>query len=163
MCNGLWTLKTSKFSSFVTLDIVTTTTTLTGSRPVSPRTVSGTAACSVMPKRRKVSKPFLLQLQASFRLPFITRRIRSSKWLAVDNYDRDIENEICLLLQIESGEGLENIDAILEVQDYFLELADRHNVPIADNVSFDHTVLFIIRHVAEALRARREPDAVELP
>jgi 4-hydroxy-2-oxoheptanedioate aldolase len=43
---------------------------------------------------------------------------RSSRWLAVDNYDRDIENEICLLLQIESGKGLDNIDEILEVDGF---------------------------------------------
>lgn len=43
---------------------------------------------------------------------------RSSRWLAVDNYDRDIEKEICLLLQIESAKGLENIDEILEVEGF---------------------------------------------
>jgi 2,4-dihydroxyhept-2-ene-1,7-dioic acid aldolase len=43
---------------------------------------------------------------------------RSSRWLAVDNYDRDIENEICLLLQIESGKGLDNLDEILQVDGY---------------------------------------------
>lgn len=43
---------------------------------------------------------------------------RSSRWLAVDNYDFEIENEICLLLQIESRTGLNNLDRILEVDGY---------------------------------------------
>lgn len=43
---------------------------------------------------------------------------RTSRWLAVDNYDADIESEICLLLQIESGAGLDNLDQILEVEGY---------------------------------------------
>ncbi len=43
---------------------------------------------------------------------------RSSRWLAIDNYDHEIENEICLLLQIESRTGLNNLDRILEVDGY---------------------------------------------
>jgi 2-phosphoglycerate kinase len=57
---------------------------------------------------------------------------------------------------------LQNLDAILKIQDHFLELADRHDVPIVDNVSFDRSVLFIVRHVAEALRTRGDFDAAEL-
>lgn len=57
---------------------------------------------------------------------------------------------------------LENLDSILRVQDHFLELADRYNVPIVDNVSLDRSVLFIIRHVAEALRKRGDFDESEL-
>jgi len=57
---------------------------------------------------------------------------------------------------------LENVDSILEIQDHFLELADRHDVPIVDNVSLDRSVLFIIRHVAEALRKRGDFDAADL-
>ena len=43
---------------------------------------------------------------------------RSSRWLSVGNYDRKIENEICLLLQIESRNGLDNLDRILEIDGY---------------------------------------------
>ena len=57
---------------------------------------------------------------------------------------------------------LENLDRILRVQHHFLALADRYDVPIVDNVSFDRSVLFIIRHVAEALRKRGDFDASEL-
>jgi 2-phosphoglycerate kinase len=57
---------------------------------------------------------------------------------------------------------LENFDAILRVQDHFLELADRYDVPIVDNTSFDRSVLFITRHVAETLRKRGDFDANEM-
>ncbi|MGI9590887.1 MAG: hypothetical protein ACR2P8_05930 [Myxococcota bacterium] len=57
---------------------------------------------------------------------------------------------------------LENFDAILRVQDHLLELADRYDVPIVDNSSFDRSVLLITRHVAETLRKRRDIDANEL-
>ena len=54
---------------------------------------------------------------------------------------------------------LENLDSILRIQDHFLEAAERHNVPIVDNDSFDRAVLFIIRHVTETLRKRWALDA----
>jgi 2-phosphoglycerate kinase len=54
---------------------------------------------------------------------------------------------------------LENLEAILRVQDHFLELADAHDVPIVINESFDPSVLSIIRHVTEALRKKGEFDA----
>jgi 2-phosphoglycerate kinase len=57
---------------------------------------------------------------------------------------------------------LENVDTILQIQETFLELADRHDVPIIDNVSLDRSVLFIIRHVTEALRKRGDFDAADL-
>ncbi len=53
---------------------------------------------------------------------------------------------------------IENVGAILQIQDHLLELADRHDVPIVDNVSFDRSVLFIIRQVAEALRKQEDLD-----
>lgn len=57
---------------------------------------------------------------------------------------------------------LENAESILKIQDHFLELAERHDVPIVDNVSLDRSVLFIIRHVAEALRLRGDFDVADL-
>jgi 2-phosphoglycerate kinase len=57
---------------------------------------------------------------------------------------------------------VENLDAILRIQDHFLELADRYDIPIVDNVSLDRSVLFIIRHVSEALRQRGEFRAEDL-
>jgi 2-phosphoglycerate kinase len=57
---------------------------------------------------------------------------------------------------------IENLEGILRIQDHLLELADRHGVPIVDNVSFDRSVLSIIRHVAETLRKKGPFDASEL-
>jgi 2-phosphoglycerate kinase len=47
---------------------------------------------------------------------------------------------------------VENFDAILKIQDYFLVLAERFDVPIVDNVTIDGSVLLVIRHVLETLR-----------
>jgi 2-phosphoglycerate kinase len=47
---------------------------------------------------------------------------------------------------------LENLDAILRIQDHFLELAERHDTPIVDNESIDASVLSILKHVCETLR-----------
>lgn len=43
---------------------------------------------------------------------------RSSRWLAVDNYEAEIEQNLCLILQIESQQGLQNLDDILAVDGY---------------------------------------------
>jgi 2-phosphoglycerate kinase len=53
---------------------------------------------------------------------------------------------------------IEKLDAILRIQDYLLELAEAHDVPIVDNVSFDACVLSILRHVTETLRERGSFD-----
>jgi len=53
---------------------------------------------------------------------------------------------------------LTHLPAIRHIQDHLLEVADRHDVPIVDNVSFDHSVLLVIRHVAETLRKRGSVD-----
>ena len=47
---------------------------------------------------------------------------------------------------------LENLDEILRIQDYVLEMAELRDVPIVDNSSFDDSVLSILRHVTETLR-----------
>jgi 2-phosphoglycerate kinase len=47
---------------------------------------------------------------------------------------------------------LENLDAILRIQEHFLELAERHDIPIVDNDSMDASVLSILKHVCETLR-----------
>ena len=40
---------------------------------------------------------------------------RASRWNQISDYHEQIENQICLILQLESKTGLENLDAILEV------------------------------------------------
>lgn len=57
---------------------------------------------------------------------------------------------------------LEHFDAILKIQEHFLELADRHDIPIVDNDSIEASVLSIIKHVTETLRKVRPFDAQEL-
>jgi 2-phosphoglycerate kinase len=57
---------------------------------------------------------------------------------------------------------LENLDSILEIQDHFLELAERYEVPIVDNISFDRSVLLIIRHVTDTLIQRHGFDPEEV-
>jgi 2-phosphoglycerate kinase len=57
---------------------------------------------------------------------------------------------------------VENLDAILRIQDYLLDLAEQHGVPIVDNVSFDRSVTSIIRHVTETLRKQGDFDAAAL-
>jgi 2-phosphoglycerate kinase len=57
---------------------------------------------------------------------------------------------------------LENLDSIVQIQDHFLELAERFEVPIVDNISFDRSVLLIIRHVTDTLSQRHgfDPDEI---
>jgi 2-phosphoglycerate kinase len=57
---------------------------------------------------------------------------------------------------------LENLDAILKIQDYFLDAAERYGVPIVDNDSFERAVLLIIRHVTETLRKRESVEVADL-
>lgn len=58
---------------------------------------------------------------------------------------------------------LENLDAILRIQEYMLEAADEHDVPIVDNLSVESSVLLVIRHVVETLRERSVTATPELP
>jgi 2-phosphoglycerate kinase len=56
---------------------------------------------------------------------------------------------------------LENLDAILRIQEHILDLAEEHGVPIVDNASFEDSVLSILRHVTETLGRQGgfgEPD-----
>jgi len=55
-------------------------------------------------------------------------------------------------------EYLSNLDAILRIQDQFLEAAERHGIPIVVNDRFDRAVLLVIRHLTESLGKRRDFD-----
>jgi 2-phosphoglycerate kinase len=57
---------------------------------------------------------------------------------------------------------LEHLEPILRIQEHFLELADRHSIPIVDNEGFERSVLSIVRHVTESLRKKAPFDAAEL-
>ncbi len=45
-----------------------------------------------------------------------------------------------------------NLEGILKIQEHFLELADRNDIPIVDNMTIDGSVMLVIRHVVETLR-----------
>ncbi|MDP6979624.1 MAG: hypothetical protein QF570_13640 [Myxococcota bacterium] len=47
---------------------------------------------------------------------------------------------------------VDNLEGILKIQEHFLELADRYDIPIVDNVTIDGSVMLVIRHVVETLR-----------
>ncbi|MCP4908626.1 MAG: hypothetical protein GY910_26930 [bacterium] len=62
----------------------------------------------------------------------------------------------------ESQRYVENLDAILEIQNYILGLADGHDIPIVDNVDLDSAVRQVIKHVVDTLREKGEIDFEEL-
>lgn len=41
---------------------------------------------------------------------------RAARWGGVDNYEAEVERQLCLLVQVESVRGVENLDAILAVE-----------------------------------------------
>ena len=57
---------------------------------------------------------------------------------------------------------LKHLDAIMKVQDHLLELAERYEVPIVDNDSFEPSAKFIIRYVTEQLQKSEGFDPDEL-
>ncbi|MDJ0785475.1 MAG: hypothetical protein QNK05_01635 [Myxococcota bacterium] len=61
--------------------------------------------------------------------------------------------------QREPHRYVSNLDAILQIQDHLLELAEHHEVPIVENRSFDSSVASILRHVSESLRQTGAPTA----
>jgi 2-phosphoglycerate kinase len=82
-------------------------------------------------------------------------------FLAVSTFDRDAFHGRFAARAREAKQRvthryLENLDAILRIQDYILELAEAQDLPIVDNRSFDDSVLSILRHVTESLRSQGE-------
>lgn len=57
---------------------------------------------------------------------------------------------------------IDNIDVILRIQNHFLELAERYDVPIVDNQSIDSSVNLVIRHVVDTLRKKGEVQLEDL-
>ena len=60
------------------------------------------------------------------------------------------------------GRYVQNLDAILQIQEHFLELAERFEVPIIDNASIEESVRHVIRHVVEGLRQEESVDVSKL-
>jgi len=58
---------------------------------------------------------------------------------------------------------LDNLEAILEIQEHLLELAEQvDDVPIVNNEDFEQSVRSILRYVAKTLRERHGFDAADL-
>jgi 2-phosphoglycerate kinase len=57
---------------------------------------------------------------------------------------------------------LENLEAILRIQDHILDQAEANDVPIVENLSFDRSVLSIIRQVTETLAKTDGSDVTAL-
>jgi 2-phosphoglycerate kinase len=49
---------------------------------------------------------------------------------------------------------LSNFDAILEIQDYIIEMAERYRIPIIENVNFEETVLSILGLITSNLKEK---------
>ena len=49
---------------------------------------------------------------------------------------------------------LNNFDAILEIQDYIIEMAERYRIPIVENVDFETTVLAILSLITSNLKEK---------
>ena len=47
---------------------------------------------------------------------------------------------------------VENLEAIVRIQDDILDAADQFDIPIVDNSSFEASVRSVLRHVTETLR-----------
>jgi 2-phosphoglycerate kinase len=57
---------------------------------------------------------------------------------------------------------VERLEEILHIQEYLLESAERHDVPIVDNITLEGSGLLVIRHVVETLRKESGIDIASL-
>ena len=51
---------------------------------------------------------------------------------------------------------LANMDSILKIQNYVLTMAEQHNAPIIDNLTFDETVAEALRLIGDFLNHQEE-------
>jgi len=56
---------------------------------------------------------------------------------------------------------LENFDSIYCIQNYIIEMAERYNCPILNNIDFEKTVLSIIRLITDSLCAVEQRHKLE--
>ena len=57
---------------------------------------------------------------------------------------------------------LENIDAILQIQDYILEMAHGHDIPIVENEDLERSVSVLIESITDNLRAQFDLEGEKL-
>ncbi len=80
--------------------------------------------------------------EEAFRSHFITREERQKR-RGADRY-------------------VERLEEILRIQEHLLECAERHDVPIVDNITLEGSGLLVIRHVVESLRTQSGIDIASL-
>ncbi len=56
----------------------------------------------------------------------------------------------------------DNFDSILQIQDYILEMAEDHDVPIIENSNLDETVASILTVITNSLREKLKIGSEEL-
>ena len=56
---------------------------------------------------------------------------------------------------------VERLEEILTIQKFLLEQAERHAVPIVDNITLEGSALLVIRHVVETLRKESDFDPID--
>ena len=57
---------------------------------------------------------------------------------------------------------LENIDAILQIQDYFLEMAHGHDIPIIENEDLERSLPQLIKTITDDLRVQLDLEGEKL-
>ncbi|MDG2050863.1 MAG: hypothetical protein P8M78_11940 [Myxococcota bacterium] len=57
---------------------------------------------------------------------------------------------------------VERMSEILTIQEWLLELADRYQTPIVDNITLEGSTLLVIRHVVESLRKESARELTEV-
>ena len=57
---------------------------------------------------------------------------------------------------------VDRLEEILRIQDHLLECAERHDVPIVDNITLEGAGLLVIRHAVATLRKESELDVESL-
>lgn len=56
----------------------------------------------------------------------------------------------------------DNFDSILQIQDYILQMADNHDIPIVENKNLDETVASVLMVITNSLRQQLKMDSQEL-
>ena len=57
-------------------------------------------------------------------------------------------------IQRTSHHYVENLDAILEIQQHILEIGEAHRIINVENINFDETVQSLSAHIMDVLRKR---------
>jgi 2-phosphoglycerate kinase len=61
----------------------------------------------------------------------------------------------------EADRYVRRMDEIIKIQEHLLDLAERYDVPIVDNIALEGSALLVIRHVVESLRKSSDRQQAE--